>query len=735
MKKFLQNTQILLVLFVFSTILLNAQIGFPPTLSIIGDAVANQNDVKTYGAFTGTTTINAATWKVRGGVIQSQTTTSVNILWSVIGTGIITYNVTSSSSGAMQANKFVTVIGGTAPDHPGDPTILPPYSCTSALLGKIGNISNNQMWYWQGTNTNGTDMSYPATGNYLVTSSGNYKIRAYDTNTLVWSVLSGSVLVTLGTLGGQAWYADFDNDGLGDINDILIQCTQPSNYVGNSDDQCSGTNGQGSSNGCLNNPSLSNENYIYTVIAQKETTSIENLLAIDRDNTIENVTYFDGLGRQKQTINIRQGLENKDIVTHVEYDEFGRQLKEYLPYASTQSNGYIKSGSLTKTQTFYYKPKYQNTLNPYSEKIIENSPLAIIYEQAAPGNDWAKGNNILTEGYSDGHTIKFEYKSNIATEVKLFEVSLSFENKTYTPTLVGGASYYSEGELMKTITKDENWKTSDGLKRTKDEFKDKTGKVVLKRTYNDTSQKIDTYYIYDDFGNLTYVLSPKMKASVNNWATINSLMNDLGYQYKYDQRNRLIEKRIPGKGWEYIVYDKLDRPVLTQDAVLKPQKKWLFTKYDKLNRVVYTGIYAHGSNVDRISMQNTFNSQNNTPSEFYETKLASGLGNDPFNIDYTNTNFPMTNVDVHTVNYFGTYDFNRAGSGTPNAIGLVYGKSLTNNVKGLPTGSKVRVLETSDWITTVSYYDEKAQPIYLYSHNSYLTTTDIIKTNLDFIGK
>jgi hypothetical protein len=49
--------------------------------------------------------------------------------------------------------------------------------------------------------------------------------------------------------------------------------------------------------------------------------------------------------------------------------------------------------------------------------------------------------------------------------------------------------------------------------------------------------------------------------------------------------------------------------------------------------------------------------------------------------------------------------------------------------------SKVRVLGTNDWITTVTYYDEKARPIYIYSENEYLQTTDIVESKLDFTGK
>jgi hypothetical protein len=59
-------------------------------------------------------------------------------------------------------------------------------------------------------------------------------------------------------------------------------------------------------------------------------------------------------------------------------------------------------------------------------------------------------------------------------------------------------------ELYKTVTFDENTPvTGKGT----EEFKDKEGKVVLKRTYNG-SDPHDTYYIYDQYGNLSYVLPP-----------------------------------------------------------------------------------------------------------------------------------------------------------------------------------------------------------------------------------
>ncbi|MFY0605054.1 MAG: hypothetical protein JXQ93_14075, partial [Flavobacteriaceae bacterium] len=362
------------------------------------------------------------------------------------------------------------------------PPSIQSQTCTSVTLEKTGNIPSGVMWYWQGTLKKGTSTTLPATSTYTVTATGTYYIRAKDLSTNLWST-GTSILVTVGSAGAPTWYQDTDGDGLGDPNNSLTQCTQPTNYVSNSDDQCPGQNGNGSSTGCPGTQSLSDYNYVYSIVAQVATTDIETTLQNNRDDVVENVSYFDGLGRPIQSIGIRQSPTKKDIVSHVAYDQYGRQLKDYLPYASTANDGYYKSGALTATETFYNTTKYQNTLNPYSEKVLESSPLGRIYEQTAPGNDWKKTTSLVTgKDYSDGHTIKFEHLANAANEVRKYGVSTSFANNTYTPSLTGGTTDYPAGERTKSVTKDENWSVSDALNKTTEEFKNKNGQVILKRT-------------------------------------------------------------------------------------------------------------------------------------------------------------------------------------------------------------------------------------------------------------
>jgi Domain of unknown function (DUF6443) len=127
----------------------------------------------------------------------------------------------------------------------------------------------------------------------------------------------------------------------------------------------------------------------------------------------QSITYFDGLGRPIQQIANAQSNTSKDILTHIEYDAFGRQVREYLPFASAQNTmGYSDGTTLKQDQQTQYQTWYGDN-NPYSEKLLEASPLNRVLEQAAPGNDWSLTNPVK-------HTVRFDYQSN--TRLVLFGI-------------------------------------------------------------------------------------------------------------------------------------------------------------------------------------------------------------------------------------------------------------------------------------------------------------------------
>lgn len=367
---------------------------------------------------------------------------------------------------------------------------------------------------------------------------------------------------------------------------------------------------------------------------------------------------------------------------------------------------------------------------------FEASPLNRVLQQAAPGNDWTLNPT------GDDHSVKLDYQTNVASEVNQYTVSLSFANNTYTPTLAlstTNGGYYDINQLYKTITKDENWMATDGNNKTTEEFKDKEGRIVLKRTYSDykdingnvTATKVahNTYYVYDSYGNLSFVLPPKAEGLIDI-----TTLNNLCYQYTYDYRNRLVEKKLPGKDWEYIVYDKLDRPILTQDANLRTANKWMFTKYDVLSRPVYTGEYIN-TTPGQIARADVQNNLADASAILFETKQGVNTINGT-TVYYSNNAFPniintSTYINLFTINYYDDYSFDLNGGVSETA----YGTTPITNAKGLATGSKVRILGTTNWTTNVSYYDAKGRPIYSYSKNDYLVTTSKVKSQLDFPGK
>ena len=269
--------------------------------------------------------------------------------------------------------------------------------------------------------------------------------------------------------------------------------------------------------GILGAAQTANTNYVKTTTYKTSTTDGINSggngsVPINPDDKLETIQYYDGLGRPIQTIQVKAGSGKENIIQHFEYDQFGRQVKNYLPYATT---GQVLTDPLNLVVdpvqgiNSYYQNNYgadftPSILNPYSETDFENSPLNRAFKQAAPGSDWSMGS---------GHEVRMDYQTNTTADaVRVFKVSFNDPQDKYEPSLTT-VGYYGSGKLYKSIVRDENWVS--GNDHSVEEFTDFQGRVVLKRTYND-SQRHDTYYVYDDFGNLSYVIPPLASDQIVN---------------------------------------------------------------------------------------------------------------------------------------------------------------------------------------------------------------------------
>ena len=463
----------------------------------------------------------------------------------------------------------------------------------------------------------------------------------------------------------------------------------------------------------------SGQNYILTKIFKKPGVTLSTLNSqrtIGEEN--QTVQYFDGLGRASQSIQLMASPTYKDIVQHMEYDGFGRESTRYMPYAHSQGNGSYKTGGNGAVINFYSKTTGTDiagivrTPNPYAITVFENSPLNRVQEQGAPGAAWQPAANRAAVAMTStgGHTAVTDYGTNIASDVKLWSINAAGTGAT--------SSFYSAGKLYKTVTKDENWIQANGKQGTVEEYKDFEGRIVLKRIWETDTKKLETHYVYDDFGDLRYVIPPGYTATTVT--DNNADFNELLYAYKYDSRRRAVEKKVPGKGWEYLVYNRNDQVILMQDAKQRAQKKWMYSKYDAFGRIASTGIYTNttANQTTRVQVQALADSVGSQ----WETRSGT---------TYSNTTFPNTQSQLQelTVNYYDSYSFKDAG-----VLAATSGLNTSLKVKGLLTGTKVSMDDGTSPLLTVQYYDEYGRVVQSAAKN-HIGGTDYVTNTYSFVGE
>ncbi|RZJ86958.1 MAG: RHS repeat-associated core domain-containing protein, partial [Chryseobacterium sp.] len=438
------------------------------------------------------------------------------------------------------------------------------------------------------------------------------------------------------------------------------------------------------------------ENYVYSTTYLDYNGTIAT-------KTSETVQYIDGLGRPKQFVNVKASPLGRDVVTHIEYDGFGRQVKDYLPVpqSGTMNGAIVPNPLVNATQpTLYGSDKI------YAENFPESSPLNRVLKQKHVGNAW------------NDNPVKFEYDANsVADAVKKYTTITTWLDGATNSVLTQTANY-AASQLYKNTVIDED------LNKTI-EFKNGEGQTLLVRK-NDGVQDVDTYYVYNEYNQLAFVIPPL----VSNSALSSTSLNNLCYQYHYDRRNRLVEKKLPGKGWEHMVYDKADRLIMTQDANLRPDKRWLFTKYDKFSRAIYTGITAdpNGRSIIQGYVDYNFPNNNEGSGSFTQNGLT---------VQYSNSNaFPTYIYQLLSVNYYDTYP-----AGSPAIPTLILEQEVLSqdaqnsniSTKSLPVASYVKNIEDDNWTKNYTWYDKKGRTIGTYSIN-HLGGFTKTESKLDFAG-
>ncbi len=440
---------------------------------------------------------------------------------------------------------------------------------------------------------------------------------------------------------------------------------------------------------------LSDENYIFTREARIPAKDIDDLKYAQ---ITQNVQYLDGLGRPMQKIAIGQSPGQRDMVTPITYDALGRRAKEYMTYPIYKADGQFQKNAVKDQEENLGGIFSKETGGRfYTENYFDGSPLNQIVEVAQPGDSWSK---------ESGHTIKTARGSNTDGEVRIWRIGHNEQLQ------VGQEGHYREGELYLTVIKDENWKSSTPQLHTVREYRNKSGQVVLKRTYT-KDDTLSTYFVYDRSGLLRYVIPPKANGDAGDLSQETIKM--LCYEYKYDGRKRMIYKKLPGAEPVLMVYDKWDRLVLTQDGNQRRNSKWTNLEYDHLNRQIRT--YEL-----KIS-------------DFYEKLRDDFMSSDDRN------KRPKGYGSTLTITYYDNYDFiekysnrklNYSAADLPKS--QPFKGSHNTNVKGQVTGHYVLIDEdASAGFYSAIFYDEKYRVIQTTAENIEGNSRE--STAYDFAGK
>lgn len=308
--------------------------------------------------------------------------------------------------------------------------------------------------------------------------------------------------------------------------------------------------------------------------------------------------YLDAFVRPLQEVDWQVSPTGNDLVTPHVYDAYGREADKFLDYIAPASTGGFRNDPFDEQSSFYSstyltdQPTLKNEEYYYSNTQYELSPQGRIDGIYGAGNSWVGSNRgKLTQ-----------YLLNNSTDlVQLWRITsspLTYINNDVGTNIPTSTTVYGNDQLTKTVTIDENGNQIV-------EFQDQDGLTVMKKTQvgvvtagNPYTNWLCTYYVYDDFGLLRFVIPPKAVAamvSANSWTLTPDMINELCYRYEYDDRKRKIASKVPGAGWRYIVYDQKDRPILAQDANIRANNQWLATIYDNLDRTTETGMLTYSS--------------------------------------------------------------------------------------------------------------------------------------------
>jgi len=299
---------------------------------------------------------------------------------------------------------------------------------------------------------------------------------------------------------------------------------------------------------------------------------------------VRNISYYDGLGGLFQAISVKGSPSGGNVIIPTYYDNMRRaDARVYLPYVMTDTTAACDASPFASQTAYYQGSVYGEGTYTYHENVYEPSALNRVLQSFNVGNAFRTPGSVKDATRT--------YDANANGEVLLLAVGKS-------GTLTSGG-YYGAHTLYKNTTMDEDGKMTAA-------YLDYEGHTVLSRANGSGNTFFDTYYVYDNFQRLRWVIPPECSRTITSatvWEIDNAAAARYCYRYQYDGRGNIVERRLPGKDVEYLVYDPAGRVVAVQDGATRSSGKWLLTRYDNFGR--QTNVYLSAATT-RTELESQF---------------------------------------------------------------------------------------------------------------------------------
>ena len=390
---------------------------------------------------------------------------------------------------------------------------------------------------------------------------------------------------------------------------------------------------------------------ILTVTPLDKYTGAASLLKTNGVRSLTDVSYGDGFGGVSQKIHVGITPQGKDLTESYEYNSLGNLQSRTLPVPVLSEGASGNYKQILKSAQEYYGHS-----NVCSRFAYEASHRSLLLKEFGVGDEWT------------GKAVSKKYSCNLESipvqRCKRYLVSDGGE-------LVESDSPYADGSLRGIRSEDE-----DGNMHW--EFYNSENQLVLSRIL-DGDTFFDTYFVYDEYGNLVFVLPPGYQDHPD--------LDLYAYIYRYDYLDRLVYKKLPGCAPSYLAYDAAHRLVFSQDGCQRNDSLWSFFVYDVYGRVVVEGECSNSDKHVRTAG---------------ETVVLGTLMEGDTGLAYSGyqSSFDLVDPCVYVVNYYDTYDFR-----TRNGFSAYNFPEGTVSATGNLTGSILCTHGSSGFIYSADYYD------------------------------